>query len=91
MADITFPEGISAFKPNERAPDFVKASISIDVKKFQEWLQTHPELRDEKGYIKLSIKESSKEGNKWYLAVNTYRPEAKTEDVPVIDESGIPF
>jgi hypothetical protein len=87
MADIIFPEGISAFKPSERAPEFIKGNITVDAKKFQEWLQTHPELRDGEGRVRLVVKESAKEGNKWYLAVDTYKPEPKSDDAEII----VPF
>jgi hypothetical protein len=90
MADVIFAEGISAYKPHEKAPDFVKANITVDAKKFQEWLQTHPELRDAEGRVRLTVKESAKEGNKWYLAVDTYRPEPKSEEAGVKPED-IPF
>ncbi len=95
MADLIFAEGINAYKPSDRAPEFVKANISIDAKKFQEWLQTHPELRDEKGLVRLVLKASAKEGNPYYLSVDTYKPADKpsaSEDVPEdINPDDIPF
>jgi hypothetical protein len=83
-----FPEGISAFKPHEKAPEFVKADISVDAVKFQEWLQTHPEARDAKGYVRLTLK-ASREG-KYYLAVNTYT-HTDNGDEPQLTKEEIPF
>lgn len=78
MTDIIFPDGISAYKPSERAPSFIKANITLDAKKLQAWLQTHPELRDSEGRVRLVLKESAKEGNKWYLSVDTYKADTAT-------------
>jgi len=68
MADeIEFPNGLMVKPPHERAPDFVKASISIKVADLMAWLQS----RDGE-WVNLDVKESK--GGKWYAAVNTYKP-----------------
>jgi hypothetical protein len=87
MADMIFADGISVYKPREGRPDFIKGTISIDAVKLQQWLQTHPELRDDKGFVRLDIKESSKEGNPWYCSVDTYKPkqEAAKDGEPEVE------
>jgi len=63
MAEL-FPNGIRAFKPNEKAPDFVKAEIVISKDDFKAWMLT------EGNEIKLTLKESKK--GTYYFAVNNY-------------------
>lgn len=75
MAEKVFAEGIYLKKPGEKAPDFIKANISIHVEKLTEWLKTQPV--DEKGYIRLVGKES--QGGKSYFEVDTWKP-TKKED-----------
>lgn len=89
MTDVVFAEGISAFKPHERAPEFVKANITVEAKKFQDWLQTHPELRDAEGRVRLSVLQSKEKGT-YYIAVDTYKPEPKSEET-VISEADVPW
>ena len=60
MSDIKFPEGIMAKKPNENAPDFVKAKVSIKRDELLNWLQSQS---DE--WINLDLKESKK-SNKYH-------------------------
>lgn len=81
MADKIFSEGIYLNKVHDRAPEFVKANVSIHVKKAIEWLQTleHKGVIDEKGYIRLSGKEG-REGKR-YFEVDTWKPEKKEEAV----------
>ena len=69
MAEL-FPNGIRAFKPNEKAPDFVKAEIVISKDDFKAWMLT------EGSEIKLTLKESKK--GTYYLAVNKYEKKEVT-------------
>lgn len=79
MADIKFFDGINAFKPNEKAPDFVKAAISVAPSKFCKALKTWTEENPDEKYLKLDLKES-KEG-KYYLSVNDFKP-SQPKDYP---------
>jgi len=65
----TFPDGIRVFKPNEKAPAFVKGEIVIKRKELQTW------LNDQDDEVRLTIKESHK--GSYYLEVNNYKPENK--------------
>ena len=72
MAEKQFPNGIRAFKPNEKAPAFVKADLTINKAELTTWLQSQPDT------IRLSVKESQK--GTYYVEVNTFEP--KSTDLP---------
>ena len=78
MADKNFPEGIRAFAPHEKAPEFVKASIVVTPNQLVTWLKANPSfLKDYKGEKQLRL--VLKSGTKGlYLEVDTYEPKAKT-------------
>lgn len=80
---MEFIEGLRAFKPHEKAPDFLKANLLIsrdDRNKFLEWVANQPD-----GDIRIDIKESKKET--YYCALNDYKkPEApNNQDVDIND------
>ena len=61
----TFPNGIKAFKPNDIAPEFVKADILINKSELIRWLD------DKDNEVKLTVKLSQK--GTYYLEVNEYK------------------
>lgn len=61
--------GFFAKKPHERAPGFVKASVSVKVDEAIAFLQSNT---NSKGYVNFELNES-KEGN-YYLRHNDYEP-----------------
>ena len=65
MSNVQFPSGISAFKPNDKAPSFIKANISIKKAELIEWLKSQGDT------VKLDLKES-KDSGKYYLSVNDF-------------------
>lgn len=65
--EIEFVNGLIVKAPHERAPDFVKASISINVKELSAWLSGRS---DE--WVNIDVKESR--GGKWYASVSTFKP-----------------
>lgn len=81
MADKKFPNGIRAFKPNEKAPSFVKAEIVITNEDLRAWLLL------EKGEVKLTLKESQK--GTYYLDVNTFESNQPKSDIA--KDSDLPF
>lgn len=92
MSDIEFINGLMAKQPNENAPSFVKASISIKREDLIAWLSAR---NDE--WINADIKESR--GGKWYVSVNDrkartasinqqHRSATENND---LDSSEIPF
>lgn len=101
MAEQIFAEGMKAFKPREKAPDFIKADIVINVVEFAEFMKLHAKPDRT---LRIQIKEG-RNGN-YYSALDEWtkpaddthhrdhREEAPNETkypTPEIDESSIPF
>ena len=87
MEDKIWVDGLRVYKPDERAPDFVKANLVINKAEMLAWLATQP---DDK--IKAQMKEA-RSGN-YYAEVDTYqRQEKPAEQLPVDDnfDDDIPF
>lgn len=61
-------------KKNEKSPDWVLTSVSIEVESFKKWLD---ENKNGKGWVNLDLKKS-KDG-RFYLDHNDYKPK---ESVP---------
>ena len=78
MADKIFSEGIYLNKVSDRAPEFIKANISIHIEKAIAWLQA--QTPDEKGYIKLVGKESN--DGKRYFEHDQWKPTTTAPDSP---------
>ena len=68
MSDIKFVDGLFVDQPHEKAPDFVKARLSIDRKKLGNWLRNETDDR-----INIDIKEAK--SGKWYAAVDSWKPD----------------
>ena len=73
MSEKEFVAGLFAKAPHERAPDFVKASLSIKRADLGNWLRGKS---DE--WINIDIKQS--QGGKWYAEVNTFVPKASNDE-----------
>lgn len=74
--DMQFVDGLIVKAPHERAPDFVKASISINVESLGKWLREQYKAGNT-AWINVDVKESKK--GTWYAAVSTFKPKAKEE------------
>jgi hypothetical protein len=88
MTDKIFASGL-IFKMKEKAPDYVKGSLSIKVDEFIDFLKAN----ESKGWVNIDLK-VSKDG-KPYAELNTWKPETDetrnstaNEDVAV---ENIPF
>lgn len=66
MSDVKFVDGIRAYKPHQKAPDFVKADFQINAEELIKTLETGPEV------VRWTLKES-KSGT-YYLSVNDFKP-----------------
>jgi outer membrane phospholipase A len=67
------------FKPNEKAPEYVKGKLIVSLNKFIQYCKENPDLlKDYMGekQLELDIMNGSKG---LYLQVNTYRSEPKVE------------
>jgi len=73
-----YPKGIIAFKPNEKAPEFVKGSVLITPTDLIEWLKENDSyMTDYKG--KLQIKLQLLENEKGlYFCVDTFSPKTSS-------------
>lgn len=89
---MEFPDGLFVKAPHEKAPDFVKAKISIKRKDFGNW------LRHQTGdFINLDVKVSK--NGKWYVVVDTWSPDSEKKSPQQAtptnddfeDDSEIPF
>lgn len=77
MADeIEFVNGLIVKAPHERAPDFVKASISIKVADLGMWLREKHKAGEE--WVNVDVKEAKT--GKWYAAVSNFKP--KQQETP---------
>jgi len=83
-----FAEGIYLNTVHEKAPDFIKANVSIHADKAIAWLQTMKAtgMVNEKGYVNLVGKESK--GGKRYFQLDTYKP--KTDAAQDVTQSEEP-
>ena len=68
--DKEFIDGLIVKPPHEKAPDYVKCSISIKRAALGNWLRGKT---DE--WINLDVKESK--GGKWYAEVSKWKPDKK--------------
>jgi hypothetical protein len=76
--EIEFVDGLIVKAPNPKAPDFVKASISIKVEDLGMWLRKKHKAGEE--WVNIDVKESK--AGKWYAAVSNFKPKAKEEAKP---------
>lgn len=87
MSEKKFVDGLLIKAPHEKAPEFVKCSISIKRKDLGNWLRAQTE-----DWINLDVK-VSRDG-KWYAEVNTWKKDddkkARPELPPNFDKD-IPF
>lgn len=80
MSEKIYPEGMRVFGPRQGSPDFVKGSIVITPNELFAWLKKNESLLSEyegKKQLKLDLLDGKKG---LYLAVNDYKPKAKTPD-----------
>ena len=77
--DIEFVNGLIVKAPHEKAPDYVKAIISIKVADLGIWLREKHKSGEE--WVNVDVK-AAKSG-KWYAAVSTFKPnQAKPQSKP---------
>lgn len=76
--DIEFVDGLIVKAPHERAPDFVKAQISIKVADLGVWLREKHRAGEE--WVNIDVK-AAKSG-KWYASVSTFKKDEKPAAKP---------
>jgi hypothetical protein len=72
MSDNNFVGGFFARAPHERAPGFVKASVSIKLADFAAYLREVKQDNPDIEWLRIQIKESR--GGKWYAERDTWEP-----------------
>lgn len=88
--ETIFVSGLYLNRVSEKAPAFIITNQDIHVEKLIAWLTANRHLANERGYIRITGKESQtkddKGFNKRYFQVDTYKPEQKpatqTEETP---------
>ena len=79
MANNTeFVDGLIVKAPNPKAPDYVKANISIKVEDLWKWLREKYKAGEE--WVNIDVKEAK--SGKWYAAVSTFKPKEKEAEKP---------
>jgi len=68
--ETIFADGMYFNEPSDKAPDFIKGSISVEPKRFTEWMREHYN-KDEK-YIRIDLKISK--AGKPYTSLSTFKP-----------------
>lgn len=81
--EIEFVDGLIVKAPHPKAPDYVKANISIKVEDLGKWLRGKYKAGDE--WVNIDVKESK--GGKWYASVSNFKPKGKKDE----DSGDIPF
>ena len=72
MADMIFVNGLRASKPRDKAPDFVKADLSINRLELITWLESQSGE-----WVNAQILDSKKNPGTWYIKVDTYDEDKK--------------
>jgi hypothetical protein len=89
-----FVSGLYLNRVSEKAPEFIITNQDIHVEKLIAWLQENKKLANEKGYIRITGKESQtkddKGFNKRYFQVDTFKP-APRDEVDPIEKQHVPF
>lgn len=85
----TFIDGMTVKRPNEKAPKFIKARISVNVEKFLQFAEAH---KNKNGWVDMDLKESTS-GN-LYLSLYEWKPRVEDTKEVVAEEArslDIPF
>lgn len=72
MTEKVFTEGYYPKKVADTAPAYIVGDVSIHIETFTKFLEKVKGYADEKGYIRLTIKDS--QAGKRYAELNTWRP-----------------
>lgn len=68
MKEIKFVDGIRAYKPNQKAPDYVIANFTVNIEELREWVSKQTED------LRLDLMESK--SLTYYLKVNDFTPDS---------------
>ena len=89
---VVFIDGVNVFTPNEKAPDFVKASLVINPTKLIAWLKENDQhLTEGKEGLELRTQIKESKQGKLYASVDTFKPKPKAEAATVEATDVLPF
>ena len=80
MDKNNYTEGLYINMPSEKAKDFIRVKLGINVNKFINWLSQN---EDSRGYVNIDIKYSKNDRNKLYGSVNSFQKKEESEDIPL--------
>lgn len=78
--DKIFTDGIYLNRVSDQAPEYIKANISINIDKAIAWLDSMRNHADDKGFIKITGKES--QAGKRYFELDTWKPTTQPANSP---------
>ena len=82
--EVEFVDGLIVKAPHERAPDCVKAQISIKVADLGMWLRAKHKAGEE--WVNLDVK-AAKSG-RWYAAVSQYKKQEEKQEQQTTSKKG---
>jgi hypothetical protein len=82
--EIQFVPGLFVKAPNQGAPSFVKAAISIKVAELGMWLREKHKAGEE--WVNIDVNESK--AGKWYAKVSTFKPKQEAPVDPTRAHAG---
>ena len=92
---VIFVDGLNVYTPNDKAPDWVKASMVINPSKLVKWLQQNDDyLKEGKQGLELRLQIKQSAQGKLYASVDTYEPKLKAEvtsKAVTVDDGDLPF
>ena len=71
MEDKIFIDGMIFKAPHEKAPEFIKGTLSVKCEDFLAFMKVH----SNKGWLNIDLKESK--NGKYYAELNTWNPDQK--------------
>ena len=83
MPDSDLVKGFFMKTPNDRAPEFVKRKVGVNVEQFTEYLREH---QNDKGYVNFDLLEA-KSGH-WYLKRDEYQAAEQTHESEPVENDG---
>jgi len=87
--DRDFVNGMIIKKPNDNAPEWVKAKMSIKLDDFKSWIGGFVKANPDDEWINIDIKESQK--GTLYAERDTWKPEKKAAAPQAKSDEDIPW
>lgn len=90
MSEKEFIDGMSVKVPHEKAPDFVKASGSIKLDAFANYLRELKKREPDAEWLNFQIKVAK--SGKWYVERDTWEPKKAADPTPAtVEEDDLPW